>query len=262
MQQAAEASCPRSTDPPERKSTTSEQPNLPVELPTRPAAPLRSDTLARMGGVPPSTSETSSVASSTPATESTGRPHTIRIGAVVALALAAAFVAWLFVADDDARSPTSAGTTTLPSAASALPASETRPQIATVARLHATAASSSLPIYWVGARPRTRIELTRAPGGTIFVRYLPGTARAGDLRAFLTVATYPRASAFAEVTRASKTGDAETIRLAGGGLAVYNGDESTNVHIAYPAQPYQIEVFAPSPGAARELVASGAVRPV
>jgi hypothetical protein len=214
-----------------------------------------------MGEVAPSTPESSSVTSSSSGSESTRRRRrTIRIGAVVALALASAFVAWLFVGDDDDTAPTAS--TTLPSAANALPASETRPQIATLERLRTAAASSPVPIHWVGARPRTRLELTRAPSGTIFVRYLPRTARAGDLRAFLTVATYPRANAFAEVTRASKAGAAETMRLAGGGLAVYNGDESTNVHIAYPAQPYQIEVFAPSPGVARKLVAAGAVQPV
>ena len=50
--------------------------------------------------------------------------------------------------------------------------------------------------------------------------------------------------------------------LAGGGIAVYGEDDPTNVHIAYPAQPYQIEVFAPTPGIARRLVASGAVAPL
>ena len=213
-----------------------------------------------MGGVEPSTSAPSPTESSPPKEPSRSGGHRVRIGAVAAVALAGAFVAWLLIAGDDETPSTVttplAGVTTVPRETA------TSPEIATVARLRGAADSSSVPFHWVGPRPRTKLELTRAPSGAIFIRYLPPSARAGDLRAFLTVATYPRPNAFAEVTRASTADGAETIRLAGGGIAVYDEDEPTNVHIAYPAQPYQIEVFAPTPGIARRLVASGAVAPL
>ncbi len=212
-----------------------------------------------MGGVEPSTSAPSPTESSPPKERSRGG-HRIRIGAVAAVALAGAFVAWLLIAGDD-ETPSTV-TTPLAGVATVPRETATSPEIATVARLREAAASSSVPFHWVGPRPRTRLELTRAPSGAIFIRYLPPAAQAGDLRAFLTVATYPRPNAFAEVTRASKADGAESTGLAGGGIAVYGEDESTNAHIAYPGQPYQIEVFAPTPGIARRLVASGAVAPL
>jgi hypothetical protein len=119
-----------------------------------------------------------------------------------------------------------------------------------------------VPFYWVGSRPRTHIELTRTPSGAIFIRYLPRTARAGDVRPFLTVGTYPRPNAFAEVKNAAKERNDKKIELAGGGIAIYDPTRPTNVHIAYPHQPYQVEVYAPGPNAATELVAAGAVRPI
>ena len=212
-----------------------------------------------MGGVEPSTSAPPPTEGSK-TKEPSRRGHRIRIGAVTAVALAAAFVAWLLIAgDEDAPSTV---TTPLAGVATVPRDTATSPEIATVAGLREAADSSSVPLHWVGPRPRTKLELTRAPSGAIFVRYLPPSARAGDQHAFLTVATYPRPNAFAEVTRASTVDGAETIPLSGGGIAVSNGDDPTNVHIAYPAQPYQIEVFAPTPGIAKRLVASGAVAPL
>ena len=190
------------------------------------------------------------------------RHQAVRIGAATAVALAAAFVAWLVFGRSDSSTSTQTagvGTTTLPGNA---PATVATPAIATPSRLRADAAGSAVPIYWIGARTRTKIELTRAPGGTVFVRYLPPQARAGDTRAFLTIATYPRANAFVEVQRAATTSKSKTLAVAGGGIAVYDPGHRTNVHIAYPGQPYQIEIFDPQPGAAVQLVESGAVRPV
>ena len=182
---------------------------------------------------------------------------------MVAIALAAAFVAWLVFGRSDSETSTQTagiGVTTL-SGNTPAPTVAT-PAIETTSQLRADAAGSVVPIYWIGARTRTKIELTRAPGGTVFVRYLPPEARAGDTRAFLTIATYPRPNAFVEVQRAARSSKSKTLPVAGGGIAVYDPGHRTNVHIAYPGQPYQIEIFAPHPGAAVQLVESGAVRPV
>jgi hypothetical protein len=177
----------------------------------------------------------------------------VRIGAALAVALAAGFVAWLVLGRDGTATPTTTVSGVVPGATVA------RPAITSVRALEAAAAAGTVPIYWVGARRDTKIELTRAPGGTVFVRYLPAGARAGDPRPFLTVATYPRPKAYGEVQHAATASKSETIDLAGGGLAVYDPGHPTNVHLAYPGQPYQIEVY--SPRRAVELVESGAVRP-
>jgi len=91
------------------------------------------------------------------------------------------------------------------------------------------------------------------------VRYLPRDREAGDGRPALTVATYPRTDGFGEVTGAAAREGASSFELPGGGLAVIDPEAETNVHFAFPERAYQVEVFAPTEGLARQLVESGAV---
>jgi hypothetical protein len=185
-----------------------------------------------------------------------GRRAWMSVGAILAVALAAGILAWVLLDDDE---PAPAPTT---SASRAAPRRLGRPSLVSVAELRTAAASSRTPFYWAGSRAGTRLELTRAPTGAIFIRYLPRDASPGDRQPFLTVATYPRRNGFAEVRATSRNGESRTIPLAGGGIAVYDPDQARNVHLAYPGQAYQIEVFAPEAGTARQLVSTGAVRPV
>jgi hypothetical protein len=186
----------------------------------------------------------------------------MRVGAVLAVAFAAGFVAWLVLERTDDETSSVAGTTAPASTPRTPAATEARPAIASVAELRKAAATSAVPVYWAGARDGTRIELTRAPGGTIIVRYLPRKTRAGAPGSFLTIATYSRPNGYREVLSVSTKPSATTIKLAGGGIAVYSSDDPTNLHLAYPGQPYQIEIFAPQRDLARGLVAGGDVRPV
>jgi hypothetical protein len=193
------------------------------------------------------------------------RPRRLRngigVGAVLAVGLAAGFIAWLVLDRTDDEASSVAGPIAATSTVTTPAASEARPAIASVAQLQKAATSSAVPIYWVGTRQGTRIELTRAPGGSVIVRYLPPSARAGASGSFLTVATYSRPNGYREVLHASTEAKARTIKLAGGGIAVYSSDEPANLHLGYPGQPYQIEVFAPEADLARKLVAGGLVRP-
>ena len=151
-----------------------------------------------------------------------------------------------------------------PSAAPTPSASGAGPTAASVDELKSLASELGHPIYWAGARPGYRYELTRTTSGNVFIRYLPAGAKVGDPRArFLTVATYPFPGAFAAVTRAARAaGGAATIKLAHGGIGVVDGAYPKSIHIAYPGVSYQIEVYDPSPSAGRKLVASGAISPV
>ena len=182
----------------------------------------------------------------------------VRVGAILAVGLGAGFLAWVLVDRNDEPEPIPA----VRSAPRATAQGVARPSIASVGELRTAAASSRVPLYWAGAREGTKLELTRAPTGAVFVRYLPAGARPGDLQPSLTVATYPRQNGFAEVRTASRNGRSTTIPLAGGGLGVYDRTQPQNVHVAYPGQPYQIEVFAPEAGVATQLVSTGAIRPV
>ncbi len=187
----------------------------------------------------------------------------VGLGAVVALALAAGLVAWVLVDRDDeqetAAAPTQpAVTPTLP----ATPESVTTPAIRSVEELRQAAAGSPIPVYWAGRRGASRLELSQTSTGTVFVRYLPPGTSAGDLAPRLTVATYPRPNGFAEVRAASRKAGTRTIALTGGGLAVYDPQTPTNLHLAFPNEAFQVEVFGPTGRVALDLVESGAIRPV
>ena len=120
-------------------------------------------------------------------------------------------------------------------------------------------ADSGETFYWAGVRSGTRIELT-APDGTVFIRYLPPGEPAGSTAPALTVATYPRSNAFDEVSRAAEGENVTKLDLPGGGVASVDETSGTNVHLAYPDQPYQVEVYSPQVGEARNLVANGTIR--
>jgi hypothetical protein len=178
------------------------------------------------------------------------RSGRVRIGAVIAVGLAAAFVAWLVLdrVGDDSKPATQI-------------AADVRPAIMSLDELSDLAASTATPLYWAGPRRGTRYEVTRTRTGTVYVRYLAPELREGDAKPALTVVTYPLENALARI-RAGSTGRLKRIELPGGGLAVIDPRRPTNVHFAYPGQAAQVEVYAPQPGLARRLVVSGAVRPL
>ena len=180
------------------------------------------------------------------------RASRLRLGAAIAVGLAAAMLVWLAVGrgDDDSQSRSGSGSS-----------GEVKPSIMSAEELRDLAASTSMPLYWVGPRDGAQYEVTRTRTGTLYLRYLPPALRAGAIKPALTVVTYPLENALARM-RANAVKRSSRIRLPGGGLAVVDPSRPTNVHFAYPGQAVQVEVYAPSPGFARQLVLSGAVRPL
>ena len=119
------------------------------------------------------------------------------------------------------------------------------------------------PVYWLGERPGTRLELTRESNGDVYVRYLTGDAEPGDPRQdYVTVGTYPVTDAVAAVHRAAAQEGTGVRSAPGGGVVFSSPKRPENVYLAYPNSEYQIEVFAPGAGEASELVSSGGVIPV
>ena len=177
-----------------------------------------------------------------------GQRTLLGVSAVVAVGVGAALLAWLLIVR-----PSDDGT----GAAPPLP-STALPEIASLADLRALT-DSGQTFYWAGVRTGMRIELT-APDGTVFIRYLPSGEQAGSAAPALTVATYPRSNGFEEVSRAAEGADVTKLELPRGGLAVVDETTGTNVHLAYPGQPYQVEVYSPRVGEARRLVANATVR--
>jgi hypothetical protein len=175
-----------------------------------------------------------------------------RLGAVIAVGLAAAFVAWLVLRHDRDDPSKAARSATV---------AELKPSLVSLAKLRDLATEDGEPLYWAGERRGRTFEVTRTSGGTTYLRYLKQGVTAGDLEPQLTVVTYSLPNALARL-RAGRSGRSTRIQLSGGGLAVIDPSRPTNVHLAYPGQPVQVEVFAPEPGLARRLVESGGVRPL
>jgi len=190
------------------------------------------------------------------------RDRSIRVGAVVAVALAVAFVVWLLVRNSGSSSTKQ---TVSNPATTAAKGPKTKPllEAASVPTLKTLAAVLGHPVYWAGARSGTTYELTQTADGRIYIRYLPKGVRVGDQHAnYLIVATYPVRNAYRAVQTAAKEKGAETFGIASGGKALVNSSAPTNVYFAYPRSDYQVEVFDPHPGRARSLVSSGKIRPL
>jgi hypothetical protein len=170
----------------------------------------------------------------------------VRLGALIALGLAAFVVGWLVMNRGDDTAPAASGATAT-----------------SESELRSFAESASHPVYWAGPKDDFTYELTRTTDGRVYVRYLPQGTDVGDPRArFLTVGTYPRAGAWAELKRAAKAKGAISLKLERGGLAVFSQARPTSVYFGYPDARYQVEVYHPSPTEARRLALSGQVVPV
>jgi len=184
----------------------------------------------------------------------------VRIGAVVAVAIAVAFVVWLLVrGNDDSSSATPGTTTTNPTAT----APAIGPIAATPGALRSLSAQVGHPVYWIGPKRNRTYELTRTSSGRIFVRYLPNGVRVGNrAAAFTIVGTYPVDNALQVLKDLSKQPNEQSATVPGGGLAVYDTASPTNVYVAFPGSNVQIEVFDPDAARALRLATSGRVVPV
>ena len=133
---------------------------------------------------------------------------------------------------------------------------------ASLATLRALPATIGHPVYWAGARPATTYELTTSPDGRVYVRYLTGGAKVGSpLPNFLKVGTYVVPNAEAAVRTAAAQPGAIKVPVPGG-VGFYNSARPTSVYFAYPGSNVQVETYDPSPAVARQLVESGAIKPV
>jgi hypothetical protein len=118
--------------------------------------------------------------------------------------------------------------------------------------------------YWAGPQPKTdQYELTDTPDGRIYVRYLTAGADVGtDEPAYLTLGTYAFPDAKKGLRTAEKAGQLKSLDN-GSNYTVADGLSGNNVYVVFDDQPdLQVEVFSPQPGEARDLVDSGALKPI
>lgn len=180
------------------------------------------------------------------------RRRSIRLSAVLAVAAALAFVAWLAVGRSDSGSDPPAASSeplVVPEAATAVPIS--------LRGLRTLGGALDRPIYWAGARPRLQYELTQASDGKVWIRYLPKDAEIGQKDTpYLTVGTYPVTDAFAATSRAAEQASSTLVEVGDDAVAFHAKERPNNVYLAFRDADYQIEVFDPDAGGAKKLVAS------
>ena len=177
----------------------------------------------------------------------------VRIGAVLAVALAVALLVWLLFlkGEDDSSEP--AGTS--PSAGKSV---SLVPQSGLLEALEGV----GYPVYWAGPRLEVEYEVTRQPEGRTYVRYLPAGEEVESKRPFLTVGSYRQPEALADVRKLGQKPGAILVSIAGGGSAYAEEADATSAYLAFPGVDTQVEVFDPVGGKALRLIRSGAIVPV
>ncbi len=190
----------------------------------------------------------------------------MRVGAVIAVGVAAAVGAFLWIHHNGGASGSSSAIETIKDTpgvkgpvgggggARTVPVSEQG--------LETLAGALAQPIFWAGAKPGYHLELTRETDGRVFIRYLPRGVKVGSHRSFVTVGTYPRQGAFSVTKTVAARPTSVDLPVRGGGVAFYAKDDPTNVYVAYPSYDAQIEVYDPWAPGARRIVTSGSVAPV
>lgn len=181
------------------------------------------------------------------------RGPSVRLGAVIALAIAAGLVAWLVFRDNGSSS--TSRTTPTTTAGTAKPLAVSEKGMRTIAGL-------GVPIYWAGARSGSTYEMTKTTDDRVLIRYLPAGTKVGASGTFLTVGTYPMKNAFTITSGLARGSGAVAIPIGHGAVAFYSKKTPTNVYVAYPGSNYQIEVYDPTTRAAQQLVFSGQIVPV
>jgi hypothetical protein len=188
----------------------------------------------------------------------------LRVGAVLAIAIAAGLGAWLGTRGGGHHTTTATTPATTPTVPAPTVAGPTGKRVVpvTLSGLETVATALKQPIYWAGRQPGTTYELTELPNGSVYVRYLPPGTTVGASKLLLTVGTYPVTGAFAAAERSAV--QAGSVRVSGksGAVAFYGKTSPTNVYLAFPGSDYQIEVFDPSASEARRLVEAGQIAPV
>lgn len=184
----------------------------------------------------------------------------VRLGAVLAVAVAGGLGAWAVVESRDSDDPAAGPAGSTPTATTTTSVRAIAPVGLSAKGLRTLTASIPEPIYWAGPKPGYLYELTRTNTGKIFIRYLPTGTPVGTKRAtYLIVATYPFRNALKALT--DLPGDNE-VKIPGGGVAIVDESHPESVHMAFPGVDRQIEIYDPSPARSLTVAKSGTVRPV
>jgi hypothetical protein len=132
------------------------------------------------------------------------------------------------------------------------------------AELRAFVRQSGVPAFWAGAQDGARYVANIGSNRDVLITYVPEGTPEGELFGkTLMVATYPMADAYALLESAAQEPNAISSVNEDGALLFYTSDRPSNVYLAYPDQPFQIEIFDPDNARSLELATErGRIQPV
>ena len=190
------------------------------------------------------------------------------MGVVVAVLAGAAVAARIALSQSSssrpghARAP-GARASTSPPTHSSQASGENLVAAASLPELKRLSGSLGYPIYWAGPQEGTTYELTVAPDGRVYLRYLVAGAKLRTPRSdFLTIGTYPVADPTTDLRQAARGPRSVVLKLPHGAIGYYDRARPTSVYFANPGAHEEVETYDPSATVARALVESTAVKPV
>lgn len=113
-------------------------------------------------------------------------------------------------------------------------------------------------VYWAGQRPNTQIEVTVTTDGGTYVRYLPKGVPAGSKDEFLTIGTYSAVDGYSALSAAKKSQADVELSKSGAVIATFKSAPDST-YFAFPKTSFQVEVYSPVKGEARQLTDSGSI---
>ena len=177
----------------------------------------------------------------------------LRPTAIVVLILVAVVIGWLIFGGSGHKNNNSS--ISHPGSG----AGGTAPVALSASGLQTLVAALKQPVYWIGPKTGTTYEFRQLSNGNAYIRYLPTGTAAGDTNTYVTVGTYPVANAYTVVHGLATAAGADRIKVPGSAVAFAPSSNATDAYVAFPGSDYQIEVYSPTPGAARQFVAHGSV---
>jgi len=191
----------------------------------------------------------------------------VRIGAVVAIAIAGGLLGWLLTRggnDTTAATTTPAQTIhagqTLPGFP---PGIHLGPQIVGADALAFMQRALHQPIYWLGTKQGYRLELEKLTNGNVFLTYLPpGVKSSGKRARYLVVGTYPVHDATNGLKAVAKVAGGEILDRKDGAIVLVAARHPKSAYVAYPQANYEVEIYSPKAQEAKTLALSDKLQPV
>ena len=193
----------------------------------------------------------------------------MRIGAVVAIAIAGGLLGWLLTrgGNDTTAAPTPAPAPTIHAGQTLSgfpPGIHLGPQVVAPGTLATMQRALHQPVYWLGTHEGTRLELEKLPNGNVFVTYLPPSAKSsGDRTQYLVVGTYPVHDATNGLKAVAKATGGAILDRTDGAIVLISPRHPKSAYVAYPKANFEVEIYGPK-GAnqARALALSDKLQPV